>query len=115
MLTYASRTGATSSAGQTSGSRPDPAGIPSPALLWRPEERWPTGDGRGDGTAGIEDGEHEQILERVAAVDMAKASGMACTRLPACCRTSVSRASNASGHNELLSSSSVQPGGGLTG
>ncbi len=47
----------------------------------------------------IEDGEHEQILERVAAVDMAKASGMACTRLPACCRTSVSRASNASGHN----------------
>jgi transposase len=30
----------------------------------------------------IEDGEHEQILERVAAVDVAKASGMVCTRVP---------------------------------
>jgi uncharacterized Fe-S cluster-containing MiaB family protein len=30
----------------------------------------------------IEDEEHEQILERVAAVDVAKASGMACTRVP---------------------------------
>ena len=27
----------------------------------------------------IEDEEHEQVLERVAAVDVAKASGMACT------------------------------------
>src|SRR6266487_3587498 len=30
----------------------------------------------------IEDEEHEQILERVAAVDVAKAAGMACTRVP---------------------------------
>ena len=30
----------------------------------------------------IEDEEHEQILERVAAVDVAKAAGMVCTRLP---------------------------------
>ncbi len=30
----------------------------------------------------IEDEEHEQILERPAAVDTAKASGMACTTLP---------------------------------
>ena len=30
----------------------------------------------------IEDGEHEQVLDRVAAVDVAKASGMVCTRVP---------------------------------
>jgi transposase len=30
----------------------------------------------------IEDEEHEQILDRVAAVDVAKASGMVCTRVP---------------------------------
>jgi transposase len=30
----------------------------------------------------IEDEEHEQILQRVAAVDVAKASGMVCTRVP---------------------------------
>ena len=30
----------------------------------------------------IEDEEHEQILERAAAVDVAKASGMVCTRVP---------------------------------
>ena len=30
----------------------------------------------------IEDEEHEQILERVAAVDVAKALGMVCTRVP---------------------------------
>jgi hypothetical protein len=30
----------------------------------------------------IEDEEHEQILERVAAIDVAKASGMVCTRMP---------------------------------
>ncbi len=30
----------------------------------------------------IEDEEHERILERVAAVDVAKASGMVCTRVP---------------------------------
>jgi hypothetical protein len=30
----------------------------------------------------IADEEHEQILERVAAVDVAKASGMVCTRVP---------------------------------
>src|SRR5690242_19208553 len=30
----------------------------------------------------IEDEEHEQILERVAAVDVAKAPGMVCTRVP---------------------------------
>jgi transposase len=30
----------------------------------------------------IEDEEHEQVLERVAAVDVAKASGMVCTRVP---------------------------------
>ena len=30
----------------------------------------------------IEDEGHEQILERVAAVDVAKASGMVCTRVP---------------------------------
>jgi transposase len=30
----------------------------------------------------IEDAEHEQILERVAAVDVGKASGMVCTRVP---------------------------------
>jgi len=30
----------------------------------------------------IQDEEHEQILERVAAVDVAKASGMVCTRVP---------------------------------
>src|SRR6266700_2205470 len=29
----------------------------------------------------IEDEEHEQILERVAAVDVAKAAGMVCTRV----------------------------------
>ena len=30
----------------------------------------------------IDDEEHERVLERVAAVDVAKASGMVCTRLP---------------------------------
>ena len=30
----------------------------------------------------IEDEEYEQVLERVAAVDVAKATGMVCTRLP---------------------------------
>ncbi len=30
----------------------------------------------------IEDEEHEQILERVAAVDVAKVSGLVCTRVP---------------------------------
>ncbi|HEU5392517.1 MAG TPA: IS110 family transposase [Streptosporangiaceae bacterium] len=30
----------------------------------------------------IEDEEHEQVLERVAAIDVAKASGMVCTRVP---------------------------------
>jgi len=30
----------------------------------------------------IEDEGHEQILERVAAVDVAKASGMVCVRVP---------------------------------
>jgi transposase len=30
----------------------------------------------------IEDEEHEQIRERVAAIDVAKASGMVCTRVP---------------------------------
>lgn len=30
----------------------------------------------------IKDEEHEQVLERVAAVDVAKASGMVCTRVP---------------------------------
>ncbi len=30
----------------------------------------------------IEDEEHEQVLERVAAVDVAKASGMVCTWVP---------------------------------
>ncbi len=30
----------------------------------------------------IEDAEHEQVLQRVAAVDVAKASGMVCTRVP---------------------------------
>jgi transposase len=30
----------------------------------------------------IEDEEHEQVLERVAAVDVAKATGMVCTRVP---------------------------------
>jgi hypothetical protein len=30
----------------------------------------------------IEDEEHEQILERVAAVDVARAPGMVCTRVP---------------------------------
>ncbi len=30
----------------------------------------------------IEDEEHEQILERVAAIDVAKASGMVCVRVP---------------------------------
>ena len=30
----------------------------------------------------IEDEEHEQVLERVAAVDVAKASGMVCIRVP---------------------------------
>jgi transposase len=32
--------------------------------------------------AEIEDEEHEQVLERVAAVDVAKATGMVCTRVP---------------------------------
>jgi transposase len=32
--------------------------------------------------AEIEDEEHEQVLERVAAVDVAKAAGMVCTRVP---------------------------------
>jgi transposase len=35
----------------------------------------------------IPDQEHEQILERVAAVDVAKASGMVCTRVPHLDRT----------------------------
>ena len=30
----------------------------------------------------IEDEEHEQVLDRVAAVDVAKAPGMVCTRVP---------------------------------
>ena len=30
----------------------------------------------------IEDEEHEQILQRVAAIDVAKASGVVCTRVP---------------------------------
>ena len=30
----------------------------------------------------IEDEEHEQVLERVAAIDVAKASAMVCTRVP---------------------------------
>ena len=30
----------------------------------------------------IEDEEHEQVLERVAAIDVAKATGMVCTRVP---------------------------------
>ena len=30
----------------------------------------------------IEDAEHEQVLQRVAAIDVAKASGMVCTRVP---------------------------------
>jgi transposase len=30
----------------------------------------------------IEDQEYEQVLERVAAIDVAKASGMVCTRVP---------------------------------
>jgi transposase len=30
----------------------------------------------------IEDEEHERVVERVAAVDVAKASGMVCTRVP---------------------------------
>jgi transposase len=30
----------------------------------------------------IQDEEYEQVVERVAAVDVAKASGMVCTRLP---------------------------------
>ena len=30
----------------------------------------------------IEDEEYEQVLERVAAVDVAKATGMVCTRVP---------------------------------
>ncbi len=30
----------------------------------------------------IEDEDHEQVVERVAAVDVAKASGMVCTRVP---------------------------------
>jgi transposase len=30
----------------------------------------------------IQDEEHEQILERAAAIDVAKASGMVCTRVP---------------------------------
>lgn len=30
----------------------------------------------------IDDEEHEQILGRVAAVDVAKAAGMVCTRVP---------------------------------
>jgi transposase len=30
----------------------------------------------------IQDEEHEQILERVAAIDVAKASGMVCMRVP---------------------------------
>ena len=30
----------------------------------------------------IDDQEHERVLEKVAAVDVAKASGMVCTRLP---------------------------------
>jgi len=30
----------------------------------------------------IEDEEHEQVIERVAAIDVAKASGMVCVRVP---------------------------------
>jgi len=34
------------------------------------------------GVQEIPDEEHEQILERVCAIDVAKTSGMVCTRLP---------------------------------
>ncbi len=62
-------------AGQNFGSRPRPPGI-SPGvphgvrrcLVREPQE--------------IEDEEHEQIVERVAAVDVAKVSGILCTRVP---------------------------------
>src|SRR6266550_6686510 len=65
-------------AGQTSVPDRDPAGIPftcpvvmaceEMAAVMEPQE--------------IEDEEHEQILERAAAVDVAKAAGMVCTRVP---------------------------------
>ena len=62
-------------AGQNFGSRPRPPGIPSSALCREevPGMRQPQE---------IEDEEHEQLVERVAAVDVAKASGMVCTRVP---------------------------------
>jgi hypothetical protein len=47
----------------------------------------PAGGARGEVLAMMEpvefpDEEHEQILERVAAIDVAKATGMVCTRVP---------------------------------
>jgi hypothetical protein len=64
-------------AGQTFGSRPRPPGgrLISSNGDWRtvPVTREPQE---------IEDEEHEQVVERVAAVDVAKASGMVCTRVP---------------------------------
>ena len=62
-------------AGQNFGSRPRPPGIP-PCPRWR-EER----PGMKEPQE-IADEEYEQVVERVAAVDVAKASGMVCTRVP---------------------------------
>src|SRR6266567_904595 len=58
-------------------SRPRPPGIPQRELAPDGEEMAPVMEPQE-----IEDAEHEQILERVAAVDVGKASGMVCTRVP---------------------------------
>src|SRR6266702_1673263 len=57
-------------------SRPRPPGIPRRELAPDGEEMAPVMEPQE-----IEDAEHEQILERVAAVDVGKASGMVCTRV----------------------------------
>jgi hypothetical protein len=69
--------------GQTSGSRPGPAGIPFHLSCCDGVRR----DGRGEMVAvaeprEIDDELHEQILGRVAAADVAKPAGMVCTRVP---------------------------------
>jgi transposase len=63
-------------AGQNFGSRPRPPGIPHPSVKVLEESPVVTQPQE------IEDEEHEQVIERVAAIDVAKASGMVCVRVP---------------------------------
>jgi hypothetical protein len=64
-------------AGQNFGSRPRPPGSPGTCPRLR-EETVPAMREPQE----IQDAEYEQILERVCAIDVAKASGKVCTRVP---------------------------------